>query len=749
MAWSTWRWPVLLCLLGACVFLALQQPVSASADHRAGVAPSTGVGLAEKPTPTLLAAEGEAGDEATEGEAGDEAKANWMRWLWWPCILYLFWGMGYICDVYFVRTIEVISERFDIPDDVAGATLMALGCNGPELSLNAISIFQPSSIGVGAVIGGEVFNVLVIIGTALLATPEIYMPLRLGAFSFLRDVTFYIISVGLLYWALQDGEVTRVNCLVMLAGAVAYSTTVVLSPKLRRLFSVGFYSYLKHKAKRVMRTISSASLSLPRDPTVDDLASTDSDLRLLDSEDGTPNGVDGELLRQWTLAGQCHDPCEGTVLGVRVDVRNRLMDRSHRVDKRYMWIREPNEWNAKGALLVSTGVDPKNHMKHDGKYANGIMYDYAEHMDQQHHWHHGGLVNEPVFKEKLNGEVSSPDPEDMSGRPLLNGTVGNRSRAQSQDAKALFPESFYSLDLADEPWEVIPLEDILYVEPPLSTDEHHGFSLHVHQHDSNLGNLITLEMFAWDEEVSLAWVKKLESSLLDLRRKSAAPPPRMSCASLMLEWLEWVQFPVKFFLKVTIPDMDNHRLQGWYPVSFVMSMVWLSFFAFSVITACDGIHRDFGISTEVLGFTIAAAGTSLPNVFSGMVVARQGKTTMAIANALGANVQNVFLALAIPWTIQSFMSPTGSFQLEVSSLAPAVLECAITLMPVVLVFFFCHHSLPKWSGWLFLSTYLVYLVFALGQEITHCGTWPLRCNGIGAGDQPGSIGLRRLSRLLG
>ena len=37
---------------------------------------------------------------------------------------------------------------------------------------------------------------------------------------------------------------------------------------------------------------------------------------------------------------------------------------------------------------------------------------------------------------------------------------------------------------------------------------------------------------------------------------------------------------------------------------------------------------------------------------------------MAVANALGANVQNVFLALAIPWTIQAlFLEPTGEFPL--------------------------------------------------------------------------------------
>merc|ERR1719199_2409838 len=103
-----------------------------------------------------------------------------VRWLWWPFLIYLFWGMAYICDDFFVRTIEVISEKFSIPDDVAGATLMALGCNGPEMALNTISIFNPSNIGVGAVIGGEVFNVLVIIGTAMLATPARYLPLRIS-----------------------------------------------------------------------------------------------------------------------------------------------------------------------------------------------------------------------------------------------------------------------------------------------------------------------------------------------------------------------------------------------------------------------------------------------------------------------------------------------------------------------------------------------------------------------------------------
>merc|ERR1712051_634859 len=105
-----------------------------------------------------------------------------------------------------------------------------------------------------------------------------------------------------------------------------------------------------------------------------------------------------------------------------------------------------------------------------------------------------------------------------------------------------------------------------------------------------------------------------------------------------------------------------------------------------------------GISVSTLGFTVAAAGTSFPNVFSGMCVAKQGKTSMAVANALGANVQNVFLALAVPWSIQSFLIEGGPFPMAVD-----------TLMPVVLIYVFCHFSMPRWSGGVYLVVYVVYV----------------------------------------
>merc|ERR1719326_25109 len=91
------------------------------------------------------------------------------------------------------------------------------------------------------------------------------------------------------------------------------------------------------------------------------------------------------------------------------------------------------------------------------------------------------------------------------------------------------------------------------------------------------------------------------------------------------------------------------------PLSFIMSMCWLALFSFCVVQVCDILSAEFNISVTILGFTVAAIGTSFPNVISCIAVSKQGRTSMAIANALGANIQNVFLALAVPWTVQCLM----------------------------------------------------------------------------------------------
>lgn len=60
-----------------------------------------------------------------------------------------------------------------------------------------------------------------------------------------------------------------------------------------------------------------------------------------------------------------------------------------------------------------------------------------------------------------------------------------------------------------------------------------------------------------------------------------------------------------------------------------------------------------------MGLTLTAAGTSLPNLFSSLIVARQGLGNMSVSNAFGSNTFNIFVALALPWFVGAlrYMDP--------------------------------------------------------------------------------------------
>jgi len=410
-----------------------------------------------------------------------------------------------------------------------------------------------------------------------------------------------------------------------------------------------------------------------------------------DADSDSEGEVEASLVTHWLDAQQCMVPADGSVMGVRAEVRSRLTDKSNRMHERYVFLGER-------ALMVSAGVDPLLPTRCHGRAEAGMVFEYSS--KNHGSWHHGGLVNDPCMLGVTGCALDDP---------LMS---------MADD----IPEQARRLGLDKLPWEIIPLNDILYCDQVSGDDK--MFTLHIFPHEDDddeveYGRLLTIEFNTKDEQVHKEWVAELLGRLkLRPRRNAADHAPSKTVAMVLMDVVAWFQQPVKLLAELTIPDMDNPALQHWYPMAFVMSMTWLAIFAYLVVGACDGIHQDFGISNSILGFTVAAAGTSFPNVFSGMVVSRQGKTTMALANALGANVQNVFLALAVPWMVQSCFITHGPFPMQLAGLTMQIAEIYITLLPLVLVYFCCGSTMPKWAGVLYLVIYGLYVVFSIAQEMS-------------------------------
>lgn len=127
------------------------------------------------------------------------------------CILHVtiasisLWTQSIVTETRLVPSIDSIAKRYDIHDDIAGATLIAAGASAPELLCTFISLFiTQSSLGLGTIVGSEVFNLFIIAAGSVYATEG--RMLQLERKSMLRDAGFYAFSILLLYLSLSDGR---------------------------------------------------------------------------------------------------------------------------------------------------------------------------------------------------------------------------------------------------------------------------------------------------------------------------------------------------------------------------------------------------------------------------------------------------------------------------------------------------------------------------------------------------------------
>uniref|UniRef100_A0A3P9B655 Solute carrier family 24 member 6a n=1 Tax=Maylandia zebra TaxID=106582 RepID=A0A3P9B655_9CICH len=109
------------------------------------------------------------------------------------CAIYMFHALAIVCDVYFVPSLEKVSENLQLSQDVAGATFMAAGSSAPELFTSLIAVFiTKGDVGVGTIVGSAVFNILVIIGICGIFAGQ---PIALSWWPLFRDAVFYILSI--------------------------------------------------------------------------------------------------------------------------------------------------------------------------------------------------------------------------------------------------------------------------------------------------------------------------------------------------------------------------------------------------------------------------------------------------------------------------------------------------------------------------------------------------------------------------
>lgn len=118
-----------------------------------------------------------------------------------------------------------------------------------------------------------------------------------------------------------------------------------------------------------------------------------------------------------------------------------------------------------------------------------------------------------------------------------------------------------------------------------------------------------------------------------------------------------------------------------------------------VVDGASVIAESFGMSQNLIGLTVVAFGTSLPELVTSFAAARKGQADMALGNVIGSNIFNILLILGLAAAI----SPM-TFNME------NVADTVVLILMSVEVYFFCRkdHDIRRTEGIVMLAEYTVY-----------------------------------------
>lgn len=127
-----------------------------------------------------------------------------------------------------------------------------------------------------------------------------------------------------------------------------------------------------------------------------------------------------------------------------------------------------------------------------------------------------------------------------------------------------------------------------------------------------------------------------------------------------------------------------------------------------VVNSATSIARSFGLSETVIGLTIVAIGTSLPELVTSVVASIKKQPDIAVGNIVGSNIFNVLFILGV----SAVISP---LQVDASLIVELILNILFTI--IFLWFSRSNHTISKKEGTILLIMYISYVTYLLSQSI--------------------------------
>lgn len=154
---------------------------------------------------------------------------------------------------------------------------------------------------------------------------------------------------------------------------------------------------------------------------------------------------------------------------------------------------------------------------------------------------------------------------------------------------------------------------------------------------------------------------------------------------------------------VSAENEEIKNLPVWQCALYIIGgIAAIAFGGKMVVESASDIARHFGMSDNLIGMTIVALGTSLPELVTSIVAARKNEMDMALGNVIGSNIFNILFVLGIAAAI----SPIGFTSAN-------MIDTAVLIASSLLVLIFCipKRKLVRWNGISMVAVYAGFTVY--------------------------------------
>ena len=187
--------------------------------------------------------------------------------------------------------------------------------------------------------------------------------------------------------------------------------------------------------------------------------------------------------------------------------------------------------------------------------------------------------------------------------------------------------------------------------------------------------------------------------------EEAGSVSRVTGAILVVSFISYICYLIYDAKKHPEKDDETKNQPIWKCLLLiVIGLVLIVGGGQAVVYSAKNVARFMGMTETLIGLTIVAVGTSLPELVTSIIAARKGETGLAVGNVIGSNIFNLMFILGLSAVIHPVTVNLAS-----------VYDMAILTVVSVLIFFFSLTSktIKRTEGIIMLATYIADVVFAI------------------------------------